>query len=208
MLTLTVTPHGSVAALLADATEAAIDALLDWAGGPAYTADGYSALVKKLTPQLNRAVLDIVVAAESVLKEAHEAELAIDAVNGAALATQVADMRAELRSAGAPRISDLDHGGPPAGPGPLSAGADGPGSSGCARIRTVIGSGWPRSTTSPRRSMRRSRRLRPERAADPDVTAVRRLLAEYRVASFAQPMRTTVPVSEKRLLTAIAALSP
>ncbi len=44
MLTLTVTPHGSTSPrLLADATEAAIDALLDWAGpAPAYTADGYS----------------------------------------------------------------------------------------------------------------------------------------------------------------------
>ncbi len=48
--------------------------------------------------------------------------------------------------------------------------------------------------------------LRPERAADPDVADVRRLLDEYRVASFAQPMRTAVPVSEKRLRNAIATL--
>jgi ATP-dependent helicase HrpA len=207
MLTLTVTPHGSVAALLADATEAAIDALLDWAGGPAYTADGYSALVKKLTPQLNRAILDIVVAAESVLKEAHEAELAIDAINGAALAPQVADMRAELRavvhpgfltSTTAAHLPDL------------------------ARYLQALTVRARRVRENPDRDRQRMveingistqideavARLRPERASDPDVAAVRRLLAEYRVASFAQPMRTTVPVSEKRLLTAIAALSP
>ena len=34
-----------------------------------------------------------------------------------------------------------------------------------------------------------------ERRADPDVRAVAELLAEYRVALFAQPMRTSVPVS-------------
>ncbi len=205
LLTLTVTPHGSVAALLADATEAAVDALLDWAGGPAYTADGYAALVKKLSPHLNRAVLDIVVAAEAILKEAHETELAIDAINGTALAAQVTDMRTELKrlmhpgfltTTTAAHLPDLN------------------------RYLQALTIRAHRVRENPDRDRQRMTeinglaaeiddavtRLRPERAADPDVTAVRRLLAEYRVASFAQPMRTAVPVSEKRLLTAIAAL--
>ena len=47
-----------------------------------------------------------------------------------------------------------------------------------------------------------------ERQADPDVAAVRRLLDEYRVALFAQPMRTAVPVSAKRIRAAVAELGP
>ncbi|MEJ7651358.1 MAG: DUF3418 domain-containing protein [Nakamurella sp.] len=50
------------------------------------------------------------------------------------------------------------------------------------------------------------RSLRPERLHDPDVAEVDRLLAEYRVATFAQPMRTAVPVSAKRIRMAISAL--
>ena len=48
-------------------------------------------------------------------------------------------------------------------------------------------------------------------AGDPDVAAVRSLLEEYRVALFAQPMRTAVPVSAKRIRAAVGgtdALTP
>ena len=48
--------------------------------------------------------------------------------------------------------------------------------------------------------------LPPERQGDRDVSAVRALLEEYRVALFAQPMRTSVPVSAKRIRAALAAL--
>ena len=47
-----------------------------------------------------------------------------------------------------------------------------------------------------------------ERQLDADVAAVRRLLDEYRVALFAQPMRTAVPVSAKRIRAAVAELRP
>jgi len=47
-----------------------------------------------------------------------------------------------------------------------------------------------------------------DRRGDSDVTAVRGLLEEYRVALFAQPMRTAVPVSAKRIRAALAALKP
>ena len=206
MLTLTVTPHGSVAALLADATEAAVDALLDWAGGPPWTPEGYQALVRKLTPQLDRAVLDVVVAAESALAEAHRAERAIDAITGTALADQAADMRAELRSL--------------VNPGFLTAttAAHLPDLTRYLQALTVRAARVRENADRDRRRMIEINELaaeldaavaglRPERAGDVDVAAARRLLAEYRVASFAQPMRTAVPVSEKRVRSAIAALT-
>ena len=205
MLTLTVTPHGSVAALLDDATEAAVDALLDWAGGPAWTAEKFAALVKKLTPQLDRAVLDIVVAAEAALKEAHEAERVVDGISGTALAVQVADLRAQLKR--------LVH------PGFLTAttAAHLPDLTRYLQALTVRAGRLRENADRDRQRMVEINALeaeiddavdalRPERAGDPDVAEVRRLLDEYRVASFAQPMRTAVPVSEKRLRNAIATL--
>ena len=205
LLTLTVTPHGSVAALLIDATEAAIDALLDWAGGPAFEAAGFGALLKKLTPQVPRAVLDIVTAAEAVLAEAHRAERAIEAVSGSALTDQVADLRTSLRR--------LVH------PGFLTAttAAHLPDLLRYVQALTVRAG---RLRENPDRDRQRMVEinslakeieesvavLRPEQAAGLDVAGVRRLLDEYRVASFAQPMRTAVPVSEKRLRNAISTL--
>ena len=206
MLTLSVSPYTSIAALLADATEAAVDALLDWAGGPAYTAAEFEALVKKLTPQLDRAVLDIVIAAEAVLKEAHEADRAIDAVTGTALNEQVADMQAQLQALVSPgfltrttaaRLPDL------------------------TRYLQALTVRAGRVRENPERDRQRMvevnelaleltavvRSLRPERMHDPDVAEVHRLIAEYRVATFAQPMRTAVPVSAKRIRMAVSALA-
>ena len=205
MLTLSVSPYTSIAALLADATEAAVDALLDWAGGPAYTAADFQTLTKKLTPQLDRAVLDIVIAAETALKEAHEADRAIDAVNGSALAEQVADMRAQLRALVAPgfltrttatHLPDL------------------------TRYLQALTVRAGRVRENPERDRQRmvevndlaaelaaaEQGLRPDQVDDPAVAEAHRLLAEYRVATFAQPMRTAVPVSAKRIRTAIALL--
>jgi ATP-dependent helicase HrpA len=47
-----------------------------------------------------------------------------------------------------------------------------------------------------------------ERRGDADVAAVNTMLEEYRVALFAQPMRTSVPVSAKRIRTALNGLRP
>ncbi|MEP6562913.1 MAG: DUF3418 domain-containing protein, partial [Nakamurella sp.] len=44
------------------------------------------------------------------------------------------------------------------------------------------------------------------RQQDADVADVYKLIDEYRVALFAQPMRTAVPVSAKRVRAALAAL--
>ena len=46
------------------------------------------------------------------------------------------------------------------------------------------------------------------RRADADVVAIRWMLEELRVNLFAQVLGTPAPVSEKRILTALAALTP
>jgi len=209
LLTLAATPYGSVGSLVADATEAAIDALLDWAGGPVWTPAAFDALNSKITAHLHRSVRDVVVAAEQALRAAHEAARAIDALAdgpaGAAVPDLLADMRAQLVAATAPgfvtrtgaaHLPDL------------------------TRYLQALGVRAGRVRDNPARDRQRLAEIHsltnfvedrigalpPERGADPDVRAVRRMLQEYRIASFAQPMRTAIPVSVKRIQAAAAAL--
>ncbi|MTD15450.1 ATP-dependent RNA helicase HrpA [Nakamurella sp. YIM 132087] len=211
-LTLTVTPHGDLGVLLADATTAAIDALFDWAGGPAWDVTGFERLVTRLTPQVPKAVLDVVIAAEAVLRAAHEAETAIDAVaaspGAGGLRDRIGDLREQLvrllppgflTRTGAAHLPDL------------------------TRWLQALAVRASRVREAPDRDRLRSAEIdglqrdlddvttaldvaAAGRSGDPDVREVARMLDEFRVATFAQPMRTAVPVSAKRVHAAIAAL--
>jgi ATP-dependent helicase HrpA len=211
LLTLAATQYGTVGSLVADATEAAVDALLDWAGAPAWTAAAFEAVAAKLRPQLNKAVRDVVVAAEQALRAAHAAVLAIEhaasGVGGSAIADLVADMRAQLGGSLAPGF--ITRTGAAALPD-------------LTRQLQALQVRAERVIAAPARDRERLAEVRviaaevqravnalpPERWADPDVAAVHRLVDEFRVALFAQPMRTAVPVSAKRIRAAIAALRP
>jgi ATP-dependent helicase HrpA len=205
LLMLSTAPHGDLAAVLDDAVTAAVDALLDWAGGPAWDAAAFAALADRVSPQLEPAVLDILHATADVLRAGAEADRAIESVRRTATAGQLADMRAErdgwlrpgfVTAAGAAHLPDV------------------------ARYLRALAVRAGRIAESPDRDRQRAAEiadlqadidvrlaaLRPERRRDEDVAALRRLLAEYRVALFAQPMRTAVPVSGKRIRSAIAAL--
>jgi len=198
-----------VGALVSDATEAAIDALLDWAGGPVWTAAEFDALDSKIAPHLHRSVRDVIVAAEQALRAARDAARAIDALAdgpvGPAVPDLLADMRAQLAAAtgagfiartGAAHLPDL------------------------TRYLQALGVRAGRVRDNPARDRGRLAEitdlsrfvedrvgaLPPERGGDPDVRAVRRMLQEFRIASFAQPMKTAVPVSVKRIQAAAAAL--
>jgi ATP-dependent helicase HrpA len=229
VLLLATAPHGSATALVADAVDAAIDALLDWAGAPAWDAAAFGAVTAKITGQLERAVLDVLRATAGVLRAGAEAGAAID---------DLARRPAAMAAAGAP--SGASRAGTGGGPGEGTAGVvaqmraerDGwlrPGfvtAVGAAHLPDVqrylraLAVRASRVGENPQRDRERAAEvvdlqheidvrlagLRPERRTDPDVAAVRRLLAEYRVALFAQPMRTAVPVSAKRIRAAVAAL--
>jgi ATP-dependent helicase HrpA len=205
LMTLATAPHGSMEALVADAVEAAVDALLDWAGGPAWDAPAFAALTAKLAPHLDKAVLDVVNAGVSILQSAHRAQSAIETVQGAALAASAIDMRGELATLQRPgfltvttaaHLPDLD------------------------RYLQALATRAERARQNPDRDCDRMAEvlqvsteleaklatLRPERLGDPDIAAVRRMIQEFRVAQFAQPMRTAIPVSAKRIRAAVAAL--
>ena len=165
-----------------------------------------------MKPHLNKAVRDVVVAAEQALRAADAAGAAIDAAAGAvrgggSIADLVTDMRAQLAVSlapgfisrtGASVLPDLTR--------RLQAlqvraerVVDAP-----ARDRERMA-----EITGLARSLDEALNALPiERRADPDVVAVNTLLEEYRVALFAQPMRTSVPVSAKRIRTALNGLRP
>jgi ATP-dependent helicase HrpA len=202
LLLLSTAPHGSLPALVADAADAAIDALLDWAGGPAFDAAAFAALTRRISGQLDRAVADILAATAVVLRAGAEAEEAIAGLSGTALVKELRRERARWLAPGfvtavtARHLPDV------------------------ARYLTALATRAKRAHDRPDRDEERAAEiaglqglldareaeLRPERRVDDDVAAARRLIAEYRIALFAQPMKTAVPVSAKRIRAAIAAL--
>ena len=208
-ITLAATPYGSIGELVADATSAAIDALLDWAGGPAWTPGAFAALAAKIRPHLAKAVRDVVVAAEQALRAARSAAGAVDeaaaAPGAAAMADLIADMRGQLTRSlapgfitrtGAAALPDLTR--------HLQALA-------VRAERAVVAPARDRERLAEITAITREvddtvAALPAERIQDPDVVAVERLLDEFRVALFAQPMRTAVPVSAKRIRAAVSAL--
>ena len=206
MMTLATAPHGSFDALVADALDAALDALLDWAGGVAWTAAEFEAVRVKLAPHLDRSVGDVVVATEAALRAGNVARIEVDTVQGGALAAAAVDMRNQLEEllrpgmisrTGAAHLPDLE------------------------RYLQALAVRAERARSNPERDRERLAgiiglqseledavaALRPARRDDPDVAAVRRMLQEFRVAQFAQPMRTAIPVSDKRIRTAISAMT-
>jgi ATP-dependent helicase HrpA len=204
LLVLSTAPHGNLPAVVADAADAAIDALLEWAGGPAWDAASFAALTGRISAHLDRAVADILAATAVVLKAGAEADAAIAAVADAApgLAAELRTERDRYLSPGfittvtARHLPDI------------------------ARYLQALAIRAERARDRPDRDRERSDEiaslqrlldereasLRPERLADPDVASARRLIAEYRIALFAQPMKTAVPVSAKRIRAAVAAL--
>jgi ATP-dependent helicase HrpA len=199
-------PYASAAALLDDCAAAAADQVIDEAGGPAFDAAGFAQLVDAARDRLAPATGRVVEAVARVLGEAHEAEvrLATDRVVPV-LEPALADMRAQLAAliypgfiaaTGARRLPDL-----------------------VRYLRAIVrrldklageqARDAERMATVHRVARAYSERLRdltPEARARPDVQAVRWLIEELRVSLFAQTLGTPTPVSEKRILAAIAAL--
>ncbi len=197
-------PYPSATALLDDCVACAADQVIANAGGPAWDAEGFALLVSAgrdgLAPGTAR-VLDVVA---QILAEAHEVEIRLS--NAAhpvpALVPALADMRSQfaglvysgfVAKTGAQRLPDVVR--------YLRAMV--------RRLEKLAGE-QVRDTERMTVVHRVSRELEsvlpdlPAAArAGPDVQAVRWLIEELRVSLFAQVLGTPVPVSEKRIRTAI-----
>ncbi|WP_029117175.1 ATP-dependent RNA helicase HrpA [Mycobacterium sp. URHB0044] len=201
-LQLGVNPDGSLAALLDDCADAAVDLL---ATAPAWTRTEFAALRDRVAAALVPTTLDVVGRVEKVLAAWNDVQVALPDKPPPAQADAVADVRTQLAdlvprgfvtATGVAHLADL------------------------ARYLTAIGrrlERLPHGLAADRERMQRVhavqdayddlvRALSPARAAADDVRDIARMIEELRVSLWAQQLGTPRPVSEQRIYRAIDAV--
>jgi ATP-dependent helicase HrpA len=199
-LALSRSPYSGAVALVDDCAVAAADEVITRAGGPAWDADGFAALVAAARAELNSVTAQVIHDVARVLAEAQEVEAVLARAAAHADEPAFADVRAQfagliypgfISAAGARRLPDLVR--------YLRAIGQrlekiGDGVRDAERMATVH-----RVAQAYRETVRD---LPAARRDDPDVRAVRWMIEELRVSLFAQTLGTPGPVSEKRIYTA------
>jgi ATP-dependent helicase HrpA len=204
-LALSNNPHGGVAAMFADCVNCAADYLMAEAGGPAWDRDGFERLSAEVRSRLREVTAEVVASVESALRLWHAVRTRLDAVRSAGPA--VADMREQLSrliypgfvtATGYRRLPHL------------------------TRYLQAIQRRLDKLPENPARdaaNMAIAQRverayqeavagLPPARRHEADVAQARWMLEELRVSLFAQTLGTLAPVSENRILGALARLGP
>jgi ATP-dependent helicase HrpA len=195
-------PYPSAADLLEDCAACAADEMIAAAGGPAWDARAFDALLEAARSSLRARTADVVSVTARVLGEAHAVEVALDRAKGQAIAAAVADMRAQLSAlifpgfvaaTGARRLRDLvrylrgiAHRLEKA---PADVGRD----AGRMEIVQRVSEDYDHVLVQ----------IGPEARYRDDITAVRWIIEELRMSLFAQPIGAAIPVSEQRILAAL-----
>jgi len=201
-------PYASAAALLDDCAAAAADQVIADADGPPWDAAGFARLVESARNELAPATARVLDLVAQVLAEAHEVEIRLASASGGevpALARALDDVRAQFAAliypgfiavTGASRLRDL-----------------------VRYLRGIVRRLDKLAGEQARDAERTAvvqrvtaeyqtvlRELGPTARSRPDLQAIRWLIEELRVSLFAQVLGTPVPVSEKRIMAALAAL--
>jgi len=202
-LALSRSPHGSVPALLDDCVTAAADKLMAEAGGPAWDAAGFTRLHDHVRAELADTAAAIVGQVGQILSAAHEVDRRLRGTTSLALVPSLTDLRTQLKELIAPgfvtatgwqRLPDLLR---------------------YLRAMLVRLDKLPDNPGRDRLLMQQVERMRQEyeqllrrlpaaRRQEEPVRHIRWMLEEFRVSLFAQQLGTRHPVSEKRILKAIA----
>jgi ATP-dependent helicase HrpA len=206
-LALSHNPHGSVAAMFADCVNCAADYLMAQAGGPARDREGFERLSAAVRSGLHEVTADVVTHVESALRHAHAVQARLDDSRADVVQPAVADMRAQLSgliypgfvtTTGYRRLPQLTRY-----------------LRGIERRLDKLPENPARDAASMAVAQRVEQAYRqavadlpPARRDDPDVTEIRWMLEELRVSLFAQTLGTLAPVSESRILSALARLRP
>jgi ATP-dependent helicase HrpA len=205
-LALSHNPHGSVAAMFADCVNCAADGLIAEAGGPAWDAAGFARLAGQVRPRLHAATLEVVTWAEEVLRAAHSAEVRLGELRSPVLEPAAEDIRAQLKGLVYPGFLAA------AGTSRLPA---------LARYLRAVLRRLDRLADNAGRDAQQMAVVhrvedayRSALAALPAATRagqaareIRWMIEELRVSLFAQTIGTPVPVSERRIMTAIEHLN-
>ncbi|MDT4914580.1 MAG: ATP-dependent helicase HrpA [Pseudonocardiales bacterium] len=202
-LVLGANPNGTLAALLEDCADAAVDAL---APEPVWTREGFAELRGRVAADLVPTTIDVMGRVERVLAAAHDVRLALPDPPSAAVADSIGDIKAQFRRLLPPgfvTVTGTDH------------------LADLARYVTAIGrrlERLSRDLDADRGRMQRVqavqtaydellRALPAARAAADDVRDIGRLIEELRVSLWAQQLGTARPVSEQRIYRAIDAIA-
>jgi ATP-dependent helicase HrpA len=202
-LVLGANPDGSLAALIEDSADAAVDALVR---EPVWKRAEFDALKQRVAAALVPTTLDIVGRVEKVLGAAQQAQVMLPARPPPTQAEAIADIRAQLAAllpagfvtaTGVTHLADL------------------------TRYLTAISrrlERLPHGIAADRERMQRvhavqgayaelRQSLSPGRAAAEDVRDIGRLIEEFRVSLWAQQLGTARSVSEQRIYRAIDAVA-
>ncbi|MBP2186551.1 ATP-dependent RNA helicase HrpA [Amycolatopsis magusensis] len=200
-LVLNRNPHGSVAALLEDCVNCALDELMAAGGGPTWDEAGFAVLLQRVRTGLNATVVRVLADVEQVLRASIDVETRLTEVRGPALAESLADIRSQLdelvfpgfvTATGSARLPDL------------------------VRYLRAIERRLDKLPSDPARDVERLREVhwlrdeyrslvnaQPRGTSSAALRDVRWMIEELRVSFFAQTLRTAYPVSVKRVLRAM-----
>ncbi|TRW89000.1 ATP-dependent RNA helicase HrpA [Mycolicibacterium sp. 018/SC-01/001] len=202
-LTLGTNPDGSLAALIEDCADAALQLV---APEPIWTRTEFEQARSRVARELVPTTLDVVRRAEKVVAALHDVSLALPDRPSAAQADAIADIRAQLArlvpagfvaAAGAPRLADL------------------------TRYLIAVNRRLERLPQAPAADRERMARvaavqdayddvvaaLSPARAAAADVRDIAWMIEELRVSLWAQQLGTPRPISEQRIYRALDAIT-
>ena len=205
-LALSRSPYAGAVALLDDCAAAAADEIIDAAGGPAWDAGGFARLTEAARAGLNAVCRQVIADTARVLAEAHDVEAVLAGAAAHAAEPAFADIRAQFSAliypgfvgaAGARRLRDLIR--------YLRAIRQRLDKMGADPVRDAERMAIVHRVTDAYASTVQA--LRPARRDSEDVRAVRWMIEELRVSLFAQTLGTPSPVSEKRILSALARLT-
>jgi ATP-dependent helicase HrpA len=201
-LVLSQNPYGSLDGLVRDCQACAVDELVAAAGGPVRGPEDFTALLAQIRPQLAARTTDILRLVVPVLATAAHCVRALAGVTSADIADDARHQLSALiftdfiSELGADRVAQL-----PRYLGalqlrleslPASADRDQDAMAVLDRVGTALAQA--------------TRTLSPARRESAAVLEVHWMIEELRVSLFAQQLGTRIPVSEKRIAKAIAAL--
>ncbi|MEV7628259.1 ATP-dependent RNA helicase HrpA [Actinoplanes sp. NPDC089786] len=194
-------PYRSIADLLDDCAGAAVDRMVQDAGGPAWDKAGFMALREQVRADLVDATAAVVKQVQSVLATAYDVGQRLSGTSDPALIAPLADIRQQLTGLVHPGFvtetgwRQLHH--LPRYLKAISHRLDRLGGN-LARDRQL--------TSQVREIEREYRELKAELPAGDGLTEIRWMIEELRVGLFAQALGTAYPVSDKRIYKAMDAL--
>ncbi|HEY3683934.1 MAG TPA: ATP-dependent RNA helicase HrpA [Streptosporangiaceae bacterium] len=204
-LALSHNPDGSVAALLDDCVAAAVDHLMAAHGGPPRDEPAFAKLRDAVRQDLSTTAEQGLAYVIRVLSAVHEIERTLKDARSMTVLASLTDIRAQMSRlikpgfvtfTGLRRLPDLLRYVQAVRRRLERLGADPNGDAERTRRMEIVQQAYAKARDG----------LRPARRADDDVEAIRWMIEELRVSLFAQTLGTPYPVSEKRVLKAIADL--